>query len=44
LINESEIIDDLPFVKLKEVLKWKKMRNKEKDKKDIELIKKFLKI
>ncbi|MBU4284949.1 hypothetical protein KKF60_00065 [Patescibacteria group bacterium] len=42
LIQEAEIIDDLPFVKLEEVLKWKKLYNREKDKKDIELIENYL--
>lgn len=44
LIAEAEIIDDLPFVKLEEVLKWKKLCNRgEKDKRDIELIENYLK-
>jgi len=38
LIRESEIIDDLPFVRLEEVVKWKKISGRGKDKKDIELI------
>ena len=38
LIQEAEIIDDLPFVKLEDVLKWKKLKMREKDIKDIELI------
>ena len=42
LIQESEIINGLPFVKLDEVLKWKKISNREKDKKDILLIEKYL--
>jgi hypothetical protein len=43
LIEEAEIIDELPFVKLKEVLKWKKLFNREKDQKDIKIIEEFLK-
>jgi len=43
LIAEAEIIDDLPFVKLEDVLKWKKLCNRgEKDKRDIELIENYL--
>lgn len=42
LIDESEIIDGLPFVRLEEVLKWKKLMWREKDRQDIELINKFL--
>ncbi len=43
LIENAEIIDGLAFVRLEEVLKWKKSRNKEKDQKDIELIENYLK-
>jgi hypothetical protein len=43
LIEEAEIIDGLPFVKLEEVLKWKKLFNREKDQKDIKIIEEFLK-
>jgi len=42
LIKNADIIDGLAFVKLEEVLRWKKMRDKEKDKKDIELIEEYL--
>lgn len=42
LINESELIEDYPFVKLDYVIEWKKNRSKEKDNKDIDLINKFL--
>lgn len=42
LIQEAEIIDGLPFVKLQDVLAWKKLRGKDKDLKDIETIEKFL--
>ena len=41
LIKESKIIDGLPFVRLKEVLKWKKISNRDKDKKDIEILEKY---
>lgn len=44
LINEAEIIDDLPFVRLKEVLEWKNILGREKDLRDIEIIEKFLQI
>lgn len=43
LIAEAEIIDGLPFVKLEEVLRWKRINNREKDQKDIELIENYLK-
>ena len=42
LIDDSEIIDGLPFVKLKYVLEWKKKMNREKDIEDIKLIEEFL--
>lgn len=42
LIMDAEIINNLPFVKLKEVLKWKKQIAREKDLKDVEIIEKFL--
>ena len=42
LINEAEIIDDLPFVKLKYVIDWKRQYGREKDLKDIKIIEKFL--
>ena len=45
LIEDSDIIKGLRFVKLKYVLEWKKKdyRGREKDKKDIQLIEDFLK-
>lgn len=43
LIREAEIIDGLPFVKLKYVLKWKKFTARKKDLKDVKIIEKFLK-
>lgn len=42
VIDGAEIIDGLAFVKLEEVLRWKKMMNREKDKKDIEVIEEYL--
>jgi len=42
LVQEAETINDLPFVKLEEVLRWKKLYNREKDQKDIELIENYL--
>ncbi|MFC1594965.1 hypothetical protein ACFL3E_00875 [Patescibacteria group bacterium] len=44
LIKDAEIIDDLPFVKLEDVLRWKKLKGTEKDLKDIKLIEKYLKL
>jgi hypothetical protein len=43
LIKESEIIDGIPFVRLKEVLKWKKISDRNKDRKDIKIIEGYLK-
>lgn len=43
LIENADIINKIRFVKLKEVLKWKKKYNREKDIKDIKLIKKYFK-
>ncbi len=43
LINEADVIDGLRYVKLKTVYEWKKIRNKDKDKKDIEIIENYLK-
>ena len=43
LIAAADIINDLPFVKLEEVLKWKKALRREKDLKDIKLIEDYLK-
>ncbi|PIZ55932.1 hypothetical protein COY23_03855 [bacterium (Candidatus Torokbacteria) CG_4_10_14_0_2_um_filter_35_8] len=42
LINEAEFIDNLPFVRLEEVKKWKKISGREKDLKDVKLIEKYL--
>ena len=42
IIQEAEIINGLPFVRLETVLKWKKIVAREKDLKDVETIEKFL--
>lgn len=42
LIDEADIINGIPFVKLEEVLAWKKVRGKEKDLRDIQLIEEYL--
>lgn len=42
LIDEAEIIDRLPFVRLERVLEWKNLSGREKDLKDVEIIKNFL--
>jgi len=44
LIKNAEVIDGLPFVRLEEVLKWKKLWGREKDQKDIDIIEKYFKI
>jgi hypothetical protein len=44
MIREAEIIDGLPFVKLEYLIKWKSFFGREKDLKDVELIKKYEKI
>jgi len=43
-IDNSEIIDDLPFVRLEHVLEWKRKFGRERDLKDVEIIEKFLRI
>ncbi len=42
LIKEAEIIDSLPFVHIEEVLDYKKGLNRDKDKRDAELIEEYL--
>lgn len=42
LIQQAEIIDGFPFVRLEEVLKWKKLKGRDKDIKDIKLIEEYL--
>lgn len=39
MINKAEIIDDLPFVRLEMMIEWKTLVAREKDLKDLELIK-----
>lgn len=41
-IDEADIIQGFRFVKLERVLQWKKAMNREKDKKDIQLINNYL--
>jgi hypothetical protein len=43
IIKEAEIIDEVPFIKLEEVLEWKQSFGREKDLKDIQLIDNYLK-
>jgi hypothetical protein len=43
LIDNAEIIDGLPFVRLEDVIRWKRSRGREKDSKDIVIIENFLK-
>lgn len=43
LIDDADIINKFPFVKLKHVLRWKKFINREKDQKDIRLIENYFK-
>ncbi|MFA5368526.1 MAG: hypothetical protein WC303_00775 [Candidatus Paceibacterota bacterium] len=43
MINESEIFDGLPFVKLEMMIEWKTLIAREKDLKDLELILKWQK-
>jgi len=42
LIEDAEIIEELPFVKLNYVVRWKNTRKTEKDLSDLKLIEKFL--
>jgi len=43
MIDNAELIENFPYVQLKYVLESKAQRGKEKDLKDIELIKKYIK-
>lgn len=43
-IERADLINGLRFVKLEDLLKWKKKMGRPKDFKDIELIKNYLKI
>jgi hypothetical protein len=42
LIRNAEIIDGVPFIKLDELIKFKKALGRDKDKKDVELIEQYL--
>jgi hypothetical protein len=42
IINNYELFNWLPFAKLQYVLEWKQNWNREKDKKDVELIMEYL--
>lgn len=42
LIKTAEMIDGLPFVTLENVVKWKKLKGREKDMSDLQLIDEFL--
>ena len=42
IIDGAEIIEELPFVQLKYVVEWKSKFGREKDKRDVELIKKYI--
>jgi hypothetical protein len=42
MIQEAEIIDNIPFVRLNYVVKWKNFLSREKDIEDVKLIEKFL--
>lgn len=42
LIRDAEIIDGLSFVKLEEMIKWKKMNGREKDLKDVEVAENYI--
>ena len=43
MIAEADIIDGLPFVKLKYTIEWKQLLNRDKDRRDVELIRAYLK-
>ena len=42
IIDESELIDTLPYVRLETVLDWKRKNGRPKDLKDVELIENYL--
>jgi hypothetical protein len=44
LIDSADVFDEIRFVKLEDVLGWKKKYNRPKDLKDIELIENFMKL
>jgi len=41
MIDNAEIIANFPYVQLKYVVEWKKVANREKDVRDLELIEKY---
>ncbi|MFE5092761.1 hypothetical protein ACFRCI_20990 [Streptomyces sp. NPDC056638] len=42
LINSAELIEEIPFCPLSEVLNWKVRSNRVKDKQDVELIERYM--
>lgn len=42
LIDNADVLNGIRFVKLKYVLEWKKKKAREKDKRDVKLIEKYL--
>ena len=42
LIENADVFEEIRFVKLKNVLKWKEKKNRKKDIKDIKIIKEYL--
>ena len=42
LIDDADIFENIRFVKLKYVLEWKKAYGREKDKRDVKLIEKYI--
>lgn len=42
LIKDADMIDGLPFVELRSILEWKRMRNSTKDQHDVLLIEDYL--
>lgn len=43
LIREADVIDDVPFVKLNDVAKWKRINGRKKDLNDVKIIEEYLK-
>jgi hypothetical protein len=43
IIERADVIEGIPFAKLEDVLCWKGEMNRKKDKKDIELVEKYIK-
>jgi len=44
MIDNAEMIDGLPYVNLQDTILWKTRENREKDLRDIKLIKDYLKL